>query len=61
MEKAHNLMEITEDSREYKMAMRDILTNCPLCKPHRGCNRKHHREDWRSWKNYRKTQYKCRG
>lgn len=49
-------IEFSENSMVYKRARWGKLGKCPMCKPHRGCNRcfKKHR----SWKKFRKNQYK---
>lgn len=45
----------TNDSRVYKAAIRYELY-CPICAPNRGCNNRNHTT--KSWKKYRKTQWK---
>ena len=58
--KNYQTLNTTSDSRTYKLTQKRILTNtegkCWFCGPHTGCNYRNKRN--RSWKNYRKTQYK---
>lgn len=58
MKRSKKVSEETDNSRVYKYATKQYQISCPFCKPHRGCNRS--RAVWkrRSWKIYRKTQYK---
>lgn len=49
-------VQITDNSKEYKMAKREITLGCPICPPNRGCNR--NRDYDNSWKNFRKTQWR---
>lgn len=49
-------MEITTNSRVYNMAVNEMVSGCPICAPHRGCNR--NRDIEASWKNYRDTQWR---
>lgn len=55
--KNHELLKTTTDSRTYRMAQRAKVTGCPFCGPHSGCNWRPSQWD-RSWKKFRKTQYK---
>jgi len=41
----------------YKKMYNRIVSSCPICAPHKGCNRGHRQRD-RSWKRFRKTKYK---
>lgn len=50
-------MEKTTNSRVYNMAVNELVSSCPICAPHRGCNRDRGNND-DSWKSYRKTQWK---
>lgn len=50
-------MEITTNSRVYNMAVNEMVSGCPICAPHRGCNRNRDDDD-KSWKNYRDTQWR---
>jgi hypothetical protein len=51
--------EIT-NSRYHKLLARkrraSLNGDCPICKPHKGCNRKYIKR--KSWKHYRKAQRK---
>jgi len=60
-----DVIETTTDDRTYRSIKRlrlyEIEGRCDRCPPHGGCNKKSHRHygsAFRSWKNYRKTQYK---
>ena len=61
--KYYNITKTTTSSRNYKLAKKRIIerlgNRCFHCGPYSGCNwwRTNHRAT-RSWKNYRKTQYK---
>ena len=51
------IVKDTVDSRVYKMASREGVVGCPICPPHRGCNRLR----WgqiKNWKRFRKTQWR---
>ena len=50
-------MSKTDNRRDYKLARNQIVSGCPICAPHKGCN-KMHRSNNRSWKEHRKTQWK---
>lgn len=50
------MMSETDDSRTYKRLRNNSVSVCPICSPHKGCNRMWDYE--RSWKEYRKTQWK---
>lgn len=57
MRRLHVLKETTSDARTYKMAQNSLVSGCPICAPHRGCNRwKSDRQ--RTWKKFRKTKWK---
>jgi hypothetical protein len=45
------------DSRTYKLVELNYKRGCPICGPHTGCNGTTKKED-RSWKKFRKNQYK---
>jgi len=47
----------TTNSRVYKLVRLNYAKGCPICGPHSGCNSTRSKDD-RSWKNFRKTQYK---
>ena len=47
----------TDNSRVYKMTMRDIHLGCPICPPNKGCNTNRDNE-FRNWKRWRKSQWK---
>ena len=59
--KARELSKTTTDSRTYKLLQKRILYKdeglCWYCGLHSGCNRYSYRVE-RSWKNYRKAQYR---
>jgi hypothetical protein len=59
MRKAKKLMNETGNSRVYKMAKRevDLLLKCPICSPHRECNRRKFGVN-NNWKKYRLTKWK---
>lgn len=58
MRQSNKISKITDNSREYKLARRFRETICGYCRPHRGCNKTSASWKNRSWKSYRKTQYK---
>lgn len=47
----------TNNSRVYKMTVREEVLGCSLCPPNKGCN-KNRNSDNKSWKNYRDNQWK---
>ncbi len=47
----------TTDSKTYKINLKSFGRGCPICGPRSGCNSVSSKDD-RSWKNFRKTQYK---
>lgn len=47
----------TNISRVYKIILFYNVSGCPLCPPHKGCNRIKRKSN-RSWKNFRQKQYK---
>lgn len=51
------IVDNTTNSRVYKMAKNPLISGCPICSPHKGCNRRKRKID-HSWKNYRKTKWK---
>ena len=58
MRRAKKLMNETDNSRVYKMAKRENnLFKCPICSPHRGCNRRKFGIN-DNWKKYRLTKWK---
>lgn len=55
--KVKKTVQLTDNSREYKMTKRkDNTLHCSICPPHRGCNRNWNLD--RNWKKYRKTQWR---
>lgn len=60
MKNSNKVRENTVDNRTYKSVLKDAKDLCPYCPPHQGCNypRGKKSPDKRSWKNFRKTQYK---
>jgi hypothetical protein len=52
------VMKNTIDSRVYKMTSREGILGCPICSPHRGCNRRRKSDLSDCWKRYRKSQWK---
>jgi len=59
--KKRERLETTTESKVYKRLKRlRERTGCVICPPHRGCNRTSGGNwgDTRSWKKYRKTQWK---
>jgi hypothetical protein len=57
MRRFKKLMKDTDNSRVYKMAKREGDVGCPLCAPHKGCN-KYKFGFNNNWKEHRKTQWK---
>lgn len=56
MRKFIEVLKKTTNNRVYNMAHNELVSSCPICAPHRGCNRnRKNRDD--SWKSYRKTQW----
>lgn len=52
-------LQLTNNSREYKMTKRRLDLGCPLCPPNKGCNRRYKNgSGYRCWKRYRKNQWK---
>lgn len=58
MKKAKKVVDSTNNSRVYRMAQREMIDGCPICAPHKGCNKWTSGRWQRSWKKYRKTQWK---
>ena len=59
LRKANKILKSTDDSRTYRMALYELISGCPMCAPHKGCNR--WRGNWSrhsSWKKTRKHQWK---
>ena len=54
--KVKKIVETTSNSKEYKRLRGITNSGCPICAPHRGCNR--NRNVSKSWKSYRKTKWK---
>lgn len=50
-------LEKISHSRTYKLIVLNYKRGCSICGPHTGCNGITKKED-RSWKKFRKTQYK---
>lgn len=51
-------LKYTTDSRVYKMTKRKTILKCDYCPPNKGCNSRWRRGQSKSWKRYRKTQWK---
>lgn len=55
-------LELTTNSREYKLVLRKVLNNyeglCPICGLHTGCNFWNTSHKIKNWKKYRKTKWK---
>lgn len=47
----------TTNNRVYKSILNAKVSKCPICPPHKGCNRRR-RKLQKSWKYFRKTRYK---
>ena len=45
------------NSTVYRRKRNFIFSLCPMCRPHKGCNKWRKNFD-RNWKNYRKNQWK---
>lgn len=56
--KINHTIATTDNSREYRLLHGSTVSGCPICAPHRGCNRRIRRRSQRSWKDHRKTQWK---
>jgi hypothetical protein len=56
--KLKKTIDETANSRTYRRLRNVIYSGCPICSPHKGCNRWKGRKVGRSWKEYRKTQWK---
>jgi len=54
--KVKKVMSETTYSRTYKGLKGSIVSGCPICSPHKGCNKRWHYD--RNWKEYRKTKWK---
>ncbi len=46
------------DNRTYNLVMLNYKRGCPICGPHRGCNRDNKFKGNKSWKRNRKTKWK---
>lgn len=57
MKKVRVKLNKTSNSQVYKKLRNAIYSGCPVCSPHKGCNRMG-RYRPRSWKDYRKTQWR---
>ncbi len=55
--KIKKVMGEATDSLTYKRAYFQIISSCPVCSPHRGCNRRRIKKQ-KNWKKFRKTKYK---
>ena len=55
--KVEKIVKTTTNSKEYKRLTGYRVSGCPICAPHRGCNRRRNSAN-RSWKSYRKTKWK---
>ena len=54
-------LDETNNSKEYKKIKALMNMDCPYCPPNKGCNRSSRRRNgnpFKSWKKYRKTQWK---
>jgi hypothetical protein len=64
MKKTKEELDSTTNSRIYKRLRKKYLSiskgliYCEICGPNKGCNRRRKKIDKRSWKKYRKTQWK---
>ena len=58
--KYKKIIKTTSSSFIYRRAIRAIAS-CPYCPPNRGCNRRNRSSNKRTWKKYRKHQYKYKG
>jgi hypothetical protein len=57
--KLKDVVATTTNSRVYKMTRKQVeFDDCPMCSPHRGCNRYRNRWNDKSWKTHRKVQYR---
>ena len=54
--KRHEEFNTTTNRSVYNKIAKELYSSCLYCGWHRGCNRIFRKE--RSWKEYRKTQYK---
>jgi len=57
MKNCKKILKSTVDNRVYKSTLNKKVLDCPICSPHRGCNRLR-KKDNNSWKSYRKTQWR---
>ena len=55
--KVEKIVKTTTNSKEYKRLTGYQVSGCPICAPHRGCNRRRNSAN-RSWKSYRKTKWR---
>ena len=53
--KSKVVIETTTNSKEYKRLTGYQESGCPICAPHKGCNTRRRK---RNWKSYRKTKWK---
>lgn len=52
-------LQLTNDSKEYRMTKRRIDLGCTWCPPNKGCNRRRKNgAAYKNWKKYRKTQWR---
>lgn len=58
--KPKQIVNSTTNSRVYKMTRYQFISPCPICSPHKGCNRMGLRKTPKSWKSQRKTKYRIR-
>lgn len=56
--KPNQTLKNTTNSRVYKLTNSSLVSGCPICSPHKGCNRFLRRDNTTSWKNYRRTQWR---
>lgn len=56
--KVNEVVSKTTNSKEYKRLRGNLVSGCPICSPHKGCNRRDMSTPRKSWKSRRKTQWK---
>ena len=54
--KVNKTLNETTNSRVYNLTVNEKVSGCPICPPHRGCNR--NKENDNNWKQYRNFQWK---
>lgn len=59
MKKASKVLKETSSNLEYRRALNELESGCPICGLGTGCNRRNRfSHDEHSWKSCRKTQWK---